>query len=509
MHRQLALAVAFLLAPALRAQAAAPAARVDAYIANAVRAWKEPGLAIAVVKDDKVVFAKGYGVRKLGDAAPVDENTVFAIGSLTKAFTAAAAGMLVDEGKLHWDDRVIDYLPDFRLYDPWVTREIRLRDLLCHRSGLPSQGGDLMAFGSVYGRDDLLRRVRFLHPASSFRSAYAYQNLMFVAAGQLVAAAAGMSWDTFVAKRIFAPLGMNSTSTSVSKLASAGDIAMPHIYVESESRPAGHENVDNIGPAGAVNTSVRDMARWIRLQLGEGTYEGRKLFSSAVSREMWQVQTPIHAKPAAGGEEPLFNGYGLGWRIGEYRGRRIVGHAGGLAGMTSFLLLSPGEHFGLVILTNGEIPIQTPLAKYVLDAWLGNPERDWSAEGLVHFRAEERKDAASRAALDARRPAFAAGTPPLANLAGTYRSEAFGDMELRAENGKLAVRMIPLPRLEGVATPWQYTTFLVTWKDPTCPRTFLTFTPGPDGKPTSASLRRAEEGDESFDFENYVFSPVR
>lgn len=507
--RRLALAVAFLLAPALGAQSA-PTARVNAYIASAVRAWHEPGLAIAVVKDDKVVFAKGYGLRKRGEAAPVDENTVFAIGSLTKAFTAAAAGMLVDEGKLHWDGRVIDYLPDFRLYDPWVTREIRLRDLLCHRSGLPAQGGDLMAFGSTYGRDDLLRRVRFLHPASSFRSAYAYQNLMFVAAGQVVADAAGMSWDNFAATRIFAPLGMDSTSTSVSKLASGGDIAMPHIYVEGESRAAGHENVDNIGPAGAVNTSVRDMARWIRLQLGAGTFEGRKLFSSAVSREMWQVQTPIHTMPAAGGEEePLFHGYGLGWRIGDYHGRKIVGHAGGLAGMTSYLLLSPGERFGLVILTNGEFPIQTPLAKYVLDAWLGYPERDWSAGALARFRAEERKDAASRAALDARRPVSAAGTPPLANLAGTYRSEAFGDMELRAENGKLAVRMVPLPRLKGVAVPWQYSTFLVTWKDPTCPRTFLTFTLDPDGKPTGASLRRAEEGDESFDFENYAFSPLR
>ncbi len=505
MRRRLIFAIAFLLAPALEAQSG----RVDAYISNAVRAWNEPGHAIAVVKDDKIVFAKGYGVRKLGEPAPVDENTVFAIGSLSKAFTAAAAGMLVDEGKLRWDDRVIDYLPGFRLFDPWVTREIRLRDLLCHRSGLPSQGGDLMAFGSTYGRDELLRRVRFLRPASSFRTVYAYQNLMFVAAGQLVAAAAGTSWDRFVTTRIFAPLGMNSTSTSVSQLAAGGDNAMPHIYLNGESLASGHENVDNIGPAGAVNTSVRDMAQWIRLQLGAGTYEGRKLFSPAVSREMWQVQTPIHTAPAANGDEALFNGYGLGWRIGEYRGRKIVGHAGGLAGMTSYLLLVPGDRFGLVILTNGELPIQTPLAKYVLDAWLGNPERDWSAEALVRFRDEERKDAASRAALDARRPASPAGTPPLANVAGTYRSEAFGNMDLRAENGKLAVRMVPLPRLEGVAEPWQYGSFLITWKDPTCPRTFLTFTLDPDGKPTAASLRRAEEGDESFDFENYAFTPLR
>ena len=400
-------------------------------------------------------------------------------------------------------------MPDFRLFDPWVTREIRLRDLLCHRSGLPAQGGDLMAFGSTYGRDDLLRRVRFLRPASSFRSTYAYQNLMFLAAGQVVAAAAGTGWDNFVSARIFAPLGMNSTSTSVSKLPPSGDIAMPHIYVNGESRAAGHENVDNIGPAGAVNTSVRDMAQWIRLQLGRGTYGGRTLFSPAVAREMWQVQTPIHTAPGPGGEEPLFNGYGLGWRIGEYSGRKIVGHAGGLAGMTSYLLLSPKDRFGLVILTNGELPIQTPLAKYVLDAWLGNRERDWSAEALVRFRAEERKDAASHAALDARRPASAAGVPPLANLTGTYRSEAFGDMELRAENGKLAVRMVPLPRLEGIAEPWPYGSFLVTWKDPTCPRTFLTFPLDPDGKPTAANLRRAEEGDESFDFENYLFLPLR
>ena len=239
---------------------------LDAAVEQALQDWQMPGLALAIVKDDAVVLSKGYGVRELGQSVPVDERTVFAIGSVTKAFTAAALGMLVDEGKIGWDDPVTAHLPDFQLYDPYVTREITLRDLLTHRSGLPR--GDLIWIGSDFDRAEILRRVRYLPPRWSFRSHYGYQNILYLAAGQVVAAATGRSWDAFIRERIFAPLGMIDSSTSVTALADAGNVAAPHADVDGQIGPVPYRNIDCIAPAGAINANVVEMTQWIRTAAG-------------------------------------------------------------------------------------------------------------------------------------------------------------------------------------------------------------------------------------------------
>lgn len=485
--------------------ARAPLDGIDGYVSKTVQEWKEPGLAIAIVKDDQVVLLKGYGVRKLGGVKPVDPDSIFEIGSLTKAFTAAALGMLVDEGKLHWDDRVIDHMPDFRLYDPWVTREIRVRDLLCHRSGLPAYGGDLMAFGSIYNRQEIIHRLRFIKPVSSFRSAYAYQNLMVLTAGQLIPRITGKTWDEFVRERIFAPLGMRSTYTSTSQLPAGGDVAAPHIYADGKSQPDERGNYDNIGPAGSINSTVRDMAQWIRLQLGAGTVDGRKLFSEEVSREMWSARTPIHAKPSAGLPAPQFQAYGLGWGISEYRGHKLLNHAGALSGMTARIAIMPDEKLGFVILTNGEVPVQTPLMYRILDAYLGAPERDWSSEALTRFNREQESNRAKLKKEDAQR---ATGTKPpltMASYAGTYRSDAFGDMKITQRENKLEIKLLPLPGTVGDAEYWQYGAFRITWRDPGWPKTFLLFRLNANGSIADARLQLAEGADPSFDFQDYVF----
>ena len=263
---------------------------IDAYATKAMQDWQVPGFAMAIVKDDSVVLARGYGVRQLGKPEPVDAHTLFAIASNSKAFTSAALAILVDEGKINWDDPVTKYLPWFQLYDPYVSREMKVRDLLCHRSGLATFGGDLLWYASSYDRNEVIRRVRYLKPVSSFRSRYGYQNIMFSAAGQIIPAVTGKSWDDFIKERFFAPLGMTSSNTSIAAFTSTSNVATPHNEYEGQIRVIRYMNVDNVGAAAAINSCVADLAQWLRLQLGRGTCEGKVFFSAARSREMWAPQ---------------------------------------------------------------------------------------------------------------------------------------------------------------------------------------------------------------------------
>src|SRR5262245_40952510 len=304
----------------------APGAEFEEYVNKAIKDWGVPGVAIAIVKDDHVVFAKGFGVRELNKPAVVDEHTLFAIGSSSKAFTAASIAMLVDEGKLKWEDPATKYLAGFQLFDPYSTRELTVSDLLTHRSGLSR--GDLLWYGSEYDRNEVLRRVRYLKPTWSLRAHFGYQNIMFLAAGQIIPSVTGKNWDDFVRERIFTPLGMKSTNTSIKVLTASNDVATPHSKIEDKVQPVSWRNIDNIAPAGSINSNVVDMAQWVRLQLGGGVYENKRLLSSAVVKEMQTPQTVIRL---GGNMERLypdahFLSYGMGWFLSDYRGRKIVEH---------------------------------------------------------------------------------------------------------------------------------------------------------------------------------------
>src|SRR5215475_2135570 len=278
-----------------------PPPDLDAYVARALKEFEVPGLAVAIVKDGKVVITKGYGVRKLGEPAPVDEQTLFGIASNTKAFTAAALAILVDEGKISWDDPVTKHLPGFQMYDPYVTREMTVRDLLTHRSGLGLGAGDLMFFPpTTFTREEIIARLRYIKPATSFRSKYAYDNVLYLVAGQVVAAVSGKSWDDFIKERIFAPLGMTLSNTSIKDLRPGGNFVSPHQKVEGRLQPVPYMNLDNTAPAGAINSNVAEMEKWAIAQLDEGAIHSgqngnRRLFSQRQSREMWLAQTPIPA----------------------------------------------------------------------------------------------------------------------------------------------------------------------------------------------------------------------
>ena len=448
-----------------------PLEGLDAYIEEAMRQWEVPGLAIAVVKDDEIVLAKGYGLRDIGAEAPVDEHTVFAIASVTKSFTAAALAMLVDEGKLGWDDPVTDYLPDFQLYDPWVTREVTVRDLLSHRTGLPGvPEGEAMWYVFGYDSDETLHRLRYLKPASSFRSRYGYQNVTYLAAGRVVEAVSGQSWDDFVTERIFGPLGMAASKTSAAAVGDAENVALPHARTEGQVQPVwwdSHEDI--VAPAGSINSTVLDLAQWLRLQLGEGEYEGEQLLSSASAREMHTAQTIIHPR-----DEPLlgllapdasFAGYGLGWMMYDYEGRNLVEHSGGIDGWSSLVSMLPQENLGLVVLTNLDFNVLTyALKSRVFDAFLGLPERDWSAEILEVFKGLQEQAEAAQKQLDEARVEGTSPSLPLPEYAGTYLNDRYEEIAVTTGDGELVMKLGPAA-FTGVLEHWQYDTFRAMWRD--------------------------------------------
>jgi CubicO group peptidase (beta-lactamase class C family) len=442
----------------------APLQGFDEYVNRALKDWEVPGVAIAIVKDDKIVFAKGYGVRKLGEPAPVNERTMFAIGSSSKAFTAAAIALLVDEGKVKWDDPVMKHLPGFELYDAYASQQMTLRDLLCHRSGL--ERGDLMWYGAAFDRNEILRRVRFLKPSWSFRSNFGYQNIMYLAAGQAAAAVTGKSWDAIIKERIFAPLGMKQSNTSVNDLKSLDNIASPHGKIEEAVRPIPYRNIDNIAPAGSINSNVMEMAEWVRMQLGEGSHQGKRLISSGAIKEMHLPQMLMRAEfPwTLMAQEAHFIAYGLGWFLHDYRGRKIIQHGGNIDGMSALVAMIPEEKLGMVILTNmNGSSLREALEYRIFDAFLNQPQKDWSADIL---KATKTFEAQGREVEKKMIEARAKDTKPslaLAKYAGAYQDEMYGEAKVALENGVLVAQYGSA--FKGDLEHWHYDTFRVKWRD--------------------------------------------
>jgi CubicO group peptidase (beta-lactamase class C family) len=436
-------------------------------------------MAIAIVKDDKVVLQKGYGLRELGKPDKVDENTLFAIASNTKAFTTASLAILVDEKKLSWNDKVSKYLPDFQMYDPWVTYELTIRDLVSHRVGLDTFSGDLLWYDTTYSTDEILRRVRYLKPVSSFRSRYGYQNLMFIAAGKVVEKVSGKPWADFVKERILTPLGMNRTTTSIRDL--RDNYAIPHNESGGTLRVLPLGFLDSAAGAVRLNSSVADFSKWIRLQLGRGTFEGKTIFSRQQSWEMWQpnIMQPISEASSQNNPTRHFNAYGMGWGMYDYYGRKIINHSGGLDGMLSYTVLIPEENAGFVVLTNNESPSFLIMMNKIRDMLVDAPKRDWNAEAKAQVERNKAADAAERAKVDAARVPNTKPSLDLARYAGTYSSQMYGDVTVTNENGKLVLRLGPAPNFVADLEHWHYDTFQIHWR-PTVnynfPRGFVTFT---------------------------------
>jgi CubicO group peptidase (beta-lactamase class C family) len=429
-------------------------AAFDRYVAQAARDWHVPGLAIAVVKDDSLLFAKGYGVTELGATRRADEHTRFAIGSTTKAMTSASLAMLVDEGKLRWDDHVITYIPELQLYDPYATRDLTIRDLLTHRSGLGS--ADLMWFRWHYSMAEMIRRIRYVPPSAPFRSQWQYHNILYGMSGLIIERVSGMSWDAFVRTRIFAPLGMTETEPLVSSIAGKPNVATPHLETNDTVRIVPVRSTDGVAAAGSVWSSVTDMSKWMRFILDSGRVGTKRLITPATFRELIapQIRAPMTEYPALQLAKPDFFSYGLGWFIQDYAGQQVWMHTGSIDGMCAIIGLMPNERLGVYILENlDHAELRHALMYSAFDLFNGGPRRDWSAELRTLFQSRANAGRAATAAPHV----VTQPTMPLDRYVGTYVDSAYGDVQVTLDNGALQARIVnePTARLE----PWEFDSF--------------------------------------------------
>jgi CubicO group peptidase (beta-lactamase class C family) len=459
---------------------------LDAYITRAVAEWRIPGLAISIVKDDSVVFAKGYGVRELGKTGAVDAGTRFAIGSTTKAMTAVALGMLVDEKKVRWDEPVITYLPGFRVGDPYVTRELTVRDLLTHRGGLGN--ADLLWASADYTAEEITRRVATLAPAYSLRSRFIYQNIMYAVAGDVIAAASGMPWAQFLRARIFEPLGMKATEATLAALDGQSNIATPHMDLGDTIRPVANRPVDAVGPAGSVWSSVGDMAKWARFILDSGRVGGKRLLSEATFREVLspQVVAPREMYSTMTLVRPHFFTYGLGWFLHDYQGQAVAMHTGSIDGMSALIGLIPDRRLGVYVLANlDHAELRHALMYRVFDMYSGNAPRDWSKELLALYSGLERQADSARRDQIQRRVADTRPSLPLDRYAGTYTNQTYGNVVVSVRNDGLQFAF-GRGRV-GTLTHWHYDTFQAKWDDVRRDPSLVVF--APDGAGGVSSVR--------------------
>ncbi|MBX7174241.1 MAG: serine hydrolase [Pyrinomonadaceae bacterium] len=466
---------------------------IDDYVNKSIKDWEVPGVAIAVVKDDKIVFAKGYGVRELGKTDAVTTNTMFAIGSSSKAFTSAALAMLVDEGKIKWNDPVSKYLPSFQLFDPYVTREMMVRDLLSHRIGL--ERGDRLWYATDFSRDEVMRRIRFLKPSSSFRSRFGYQNIMYLAGGQIIPSVVGKSWDDFLKERIFTPLGMSSTNTSISGLKGMPDVASPHAKINDKVKPVAYRLIDNIGPAGSINSNVTDMAQWVRMQLNSGKYGDKQIVSAANIKEMQNPHTiiPLEGLYTSLYSEAHFLSYGMGWFLSDYRGRKMVEHGGAIDGMRAAVMMIPEEKMGVIVLgnMNGSILPQL-LGNRIFDAYLfPGKEKDWSGDLLKVIKAAEAQAKTAQQKIETDRAKDTKPSLSLENYAGNYTDEMYGDMKVTFENGKLKAKFGTY--FNGILEHWHFDTFRVKWEDEMQGEGFISFKLNSQGKVDTMNIEGLAE----------------
>lgn len=440
------------------------------YVTQAARDWRVPGLAVAIVKGDSLVFARGYGVLDIRKPATVNEHTRFAVGSTTKAMTSAALGMLVDEGKVRWDDRVIDHVPEFRLYDAYATRETTLRDLLSHRTGVP--GTDLLWTLEPYSMPEMIRRLRYVQPTASFRAQMQYQNVTYAVAGTVIERVSGMSWDAFIRSRIFGPLGMMESEALVAGVDTKPNVALPHAMAGDSVRVVPIHTTDPVASAGSVWSSVADMSRWMRFMLDSGRVGTRRLITPATYAELMapQIRAPLSTYPALGLARPRTFSYALGWFVQEYQGRTIYMHTGSIDGMSAIVGLMPDRRMGVFVLANlDHAELRHALMYQAFDLYNANAPRDWSKDLRTLLTPPRRVAAAvDSGPVDRPAPAFT-----LARYAGRYADSAYGHVVVTFDSGGLRARF--RDRDLGPLTHSQFETFRTKAPPPDESQYTLTF----------------------------------
>ena len=452
----------------------------EAWIENYRQEWKIPGMAVGIVKDGKIIYAKGFGEKKLGSGEKVDENTVFGIASASKNMTAAALAVLVDEGKINWDDKITQHIPWFQMKDPWITNELTIRDALIHRSGLGRILGNRLQFMTNSSRDEVLFQVRYMDLEKPFRTSYVYSNVMYSLAGQIIEYVDGRTWDEFLQDRFFKPMGMKSTTTSITELKEGQNLAFPHQEIDGEIVTIQRRNWDNAGPAAGVNSSVIDMSKWLMLQLGEsGKFDGKTYVSEEQMNEIHKPQLGI---PPRNSKSPQMS-YGLGWHITDYKGYRVLDHGGATDGFNTAMYLFPELDLGIIVFVNTFSGFGNAVAYQVADHFIdGKNEVDWGERYLTNYRnAYERASTERQKIHDARMK----NTQPTLNLdayVGKYKSEAYGEVEVKKNGNQLVLHFWENEGLEAKLEHWHFDTFRAIWKNKAQREEFMQFHLGKDGK---------------------------
>ena len=495
--------------------------QIDALVQRTLTTFDVPGMAVAVVKDGKVVYAKGYGVRSLKTGQPVDENTAFGIASNSKAFTAAALGILMDEGKLTWDDKVIDYVPEFRMYNAYVTEEFTIRDLLTHRSGLGLGAGDLMFWpdSSNFTMKDIIHNLRYLKPVSGFRTKYDYDNLLYMVAGEVIERVSGKSWSEFVEERIMKPLQMNRSAGSYERLPDKGNAIDAHAPVNGKVQVISRDMFRFGYSAGGINSSVADMSKWVIAQLNRGKYGengSKQLFSEKVHAEMWSAQTILPTNATA---TPPYNthfaAYGLGWFLSDVKGLKQVTHTGGLAGMVTQVTLLPELQLGIIVFTNQQSGAAfSSVTNVIKDSYLGLPPTDWVAR--YSDRSKKGQEEADKTTADIwagieKEQKATTMKIDFTPYAGTYRDRWFGDVVLSQQGGRTWFRSVRAPKLTGELFHYKANTFIVKWNNRSLDAdAYVTFQVDDTMKPVSIKMKPISPlTDFSFDFQDLDLQRVK
>jgi len=481
-------ALSVLLLAGSAAAQSTPLAGFEEAVGKAVQDWRVPGLAVVVVHDGKVVVSKGYGVRELGKPEPVDTHTLFAIGSTTKAMTAAIIGMLVDEKKVAWDDPVVKHLPWFQLSDPYLTREITVRDLLTHRAGLGN--ADYLWYGQETDSREILRRVRLITPAYSLRSSFIYQNVMYAAAGAVIEAVTGQPWEQVIKTRIFEPLGMSETIATAATLARQPNVAMPHDIIDGQVRVIENASVAGVAPAGSVWSSVSDMAKWMMLLLNRGKVGDRVLLKPETVEELFKPQTMVTDEafyPTARLTQPKWKTYGLGWFQQDYRGHAVDFHTGSIDGMVAIHGLLRDSGVGVYVLANRDhAELRHAIMLNVFDRFIGGAARDWSGELQALYGDLDKRAAAARKKAEDARVQGTSPTLPLARYAGTYADPLYGEVVVTIEGDQLHARYGGA--YVGTLEHWNYDTFRAKWDAAWRGTALATFVIDAQGKPSKLNV---------------------
>ncbi|WP_332022113.1 serine hydrolase [Kaistella sp.] len=486
--------------------------KLDELIQNTLKTFDVPGMSVGIIKDGKMIYAKGFGVNSLTANQKMDENTLVGIASNSKGFTGTALAMLADEGKLNFDDKVTKFIPEFRMYDPYVTQEITVKDLITHRAGLGLGQGDLMFFpeGGNLTVNDIIHNVRYLKPEHSFRNTMDYNNIMFIVAGEVIKRVSGLSWAEFIEQRILKPVGMKSSFGNYNRAKAAGvkNIIDAHAPVDGKVIQVPHDWNETADAAGGIISNITDMATWaVFLMNGFTTKDGKKLVSDKQIQQLWnlQIATPVALKNAY---DSNFGGYGLGWFLTDVKGHKQVYHTGGLIGTVTQFTLIPDMKLGIIVLTNQQSGAAfSTVTNTIKDAYLGIEDRNWLktyGDRMAKMNADFEK---GKKEIFAKSDAFKkekSKHPKPEQFVGTYTDAWFGDVTISQQGKIYRIQAKNSPRLKGELLPYTHNTFIAKWDDRSYDAdAFVIFTYDETGKATSAKMKPISDiTDFSFDFED-------